>query len=289
MDVLNLESPEYPDSLRDLSDPPKTLYIKGNYDKTYFDNCLSVVGSRKISSYGIRVTRNFVGDVAAKGITVVSGFMYGVDSEAHKAALSVGGRTVAVMGCGIDIVCPSFQKSLYDQILKSGGLIISEYPEDTPPRKWTFVRRNRIVAAISRALLVVEAGDSSGSLITASYARKLGRKVFAVPGNVFSPGSKGIYQLIAKGANIAYSSSCIRKFYFGNHSSSDLFSSGTLVATSALGPNMTKILELLKKEPLNVNQIIRRTSLPASQVISAVASLTLDGVIVEEGSTYYAN
>jgi len=201
--IINIESQEYPQSLKRIKNPPKQLYYKGGWDSDIFKNCLAVVGSRRMTAYGKRAAEQFVTKIAAAGITIVSGFMYGIDAVSHRAALTVGGRTIAVMPCGINIIHPAHQEKLYNDILENNGLIISEFKDDFPPEIWTYPKRNRIVAGLSEATLVVEAGFKSGSLITANYAKEYRRKIFAVPGPITSSNSVGIIQLLKDGALIA--------------------------------------------------------------------------------------
>ena len=209
----------YPKLLEQIKDPPKKLYYKGEWNERLFEKCLAVVGSRRMTSYGERCVRPLVYDVAAAGGTVVSGFMYGIDASAHRAALDTpaagraSSRTVAVMPCGIDLIIPEYQAGLYNKIISSGGLVISEFEADFPPSPWTFPKRNRIVAGLCQAVLVVEAGFGSGSLITAEFAKNFGRKVFAVPGNIDSKLSQGTLSLIEDGATMVTSSKKILEFY----------------------------------------------------------------------------
>ena len=159
------------------------------------------------------MTEKLVTELAASGITIVSGFMYGIDAAAHKAALLAGGRTIAVMPCGIDLIHPEYQQDLYMEILNNKGLVISEYEGSRAPALWTYPQRNRIVAGLSKAVLIIEAGEKSGSLITANFAKKFGRKVFAVPGPITSENSKGIMQLIKEGAEAVSSAQDILREY----------------------------------------------------------------------------
>ncbi len=157
--TIKIDDEKYPRLLKEIGSPaPKKLYYKGDLNNDIFKNCLAVVGSRHLTSYGRRVTERFVAEIASAGITIVSGFMYGGDEAAHSAAVKAGGKTIAVMPCGIDIIHPEYQKGLYEEILKNNGLIISEYEGKFLPVTWTYVKRNRIVAGLSRAVLVVEAG-----------------------------------------------------------------------------------------------------------------------------------
>jgi len=189
------------------------LYYKGNWNPEIFENCLAVVGSRRMTSYGRKITEQLVTEIAAAGVTIVSGFMYGGDEAAHRAAVEMGGRTIAVMPCGIDIIHPEYQEELYNEILNKNGLIISEFKGSFPPDKWTYPRRNRIVAGLSKTILIVEAGLNSGTLITADYAKKFGRKIFAVPGPMTSDVSKGTAQLIKEGAEVVTEVKDILKHY----------------------------------------------------------------------------
>src|SRR3990167_8264719 len=201
MNIVNLEDKNYPKLLKKIGrDAPKKLYYKGFWDEKIFGDCLAVVGSRHLTIYGKQVTEKLVTEIAASGITIVSGFMYGGDTAAHGAAVKAGGRTIAVMPCGIDRIHPENQAKLYQDILDEGGLIISEYEGDAMPQIFTYVQRDRIVAGLSKAVFVTEAALNSGSLITAGYAKKFGRKLFALPGQITSEVSKGTIQLIKEGA-----------------------------------------------------------------------------------------
>ena len=216
---IDVTEKKYPPALSEalkklqLSSGPKKLYYKGNWDDKIFRDCLTVVGSRHLTSYGRRATEQIVTEIAAAGITIVSGFMYGGDEAAHSSAVKAGGKTIAVMPCGIDIISPEYQKNLYNEILETGGLIISEYEGNFLPVNWSFAKRNRIVAGLSKAILVSEASLNSGSLITAGYAKKYGRKIFAVPGQITSEVSKGTIKLIKEGAEVVTEARDILKFY----------------------------------------------------------------------------
>ena len=206
---VTTESVAYPPLLREIGSIPSPLYYKGEWRAELFERCLAVVGSRKMTSYGRAVTERIVYDVAAAGVTIVSGFMYGVDATAHKAALDAGGKTIAVMAGGVGFITPADQVALYARILAGGGLVISEYDGKMPPQPWGFPRRNRIVAGLAHAVLVVEAAADSGSLITADYALRFGRALLAVPGNVTSLSSKGTLGLLQSGARLVVDSADI--------------------------------------------------------------------------------
>ncbi|HFC98638.1 MAG TPA: DNA-protecting protein DprA [Thermosulfurimonas dismutans] len=189
---------EYPEALRKIPDPPAFLYVRG---RVYGDLWgLGVVGARKASPYGLKLAREWSREVAARGTAIISGLALGVDAEAHKAALSAGGYTVAVLGSGLDVVYPSSHRRLAEDIVAAGGALVSEFPLGSRPERWHFPRRNRIIAGLSRAVLVVEAAEKSGALITARLAAEMGREVLAVPGSVFSPQSRGTNELLKQGA-----------------------------------------------------------------------------------------
>jgi DNA processing protein len=198
-DILLLDDGVYPSSLREIYDPPIVLYVKGAWAECLDQPCIGVVGSRKCSTYGQNAAMMLARDLAQRGLTVVSGFARGIDAAAHRGALEAGGRTVAVLGTGIDEVYPRDHKKLAEEILASGGALVSQFPLGTPPVSENFPYRNRIISGLSLGIVVVEAAENSGSLITARLALEQSREVFAVPGNITSRNSFGTNYLI-KGA-----------------------------------------------------------------------------------------
>lgn len=194
----------YPTILKEISDPPAILYYKGKLPKNS-DLCFGVVGSRKYTSYGKNATCDIVSGLSKSGLIIVSGLALGIDAIAHKKTLDVGGKTLAVLGCGLDMIYPSSNVGLANQIIQSGGAIISEYPPKIPPYKSNFVLRNRIIAGLSLGILVVEAAKKSGTLLTARAAMDYNREVFAVPGSIYSYASEGANNLIKYGASPAMS------------------------------------------------------------------------------------
>ena len=205
---------EYPKLLNKVSDAPDPLYFLGHYTESLFKNTLAVVGSRAVTMYGEWVIKNIVKEVARHGVTIVSGFMYGVDALAHRAALEVGGSTVAVMAEGIDKILPKYQEQLYFDIVEK-GLVISEFYKSFEGGGWMFPKRNRIVAGLSYATLVVEAAEGSGSLITAGYAKQYGRQVLAVPADLNSRNAFGTTQLLRDEAKMVTCADDILELYFG--------------------------------------------------------------------------
>lgn len=195
--ILMYTDQDYPQQLRNIYDPPPALFIKGAVMD--FDNCLAVVGARRASDYGKSAAYKLSMELAVRGITIVSGLARGIDSCAHQGCLDGEGTTIAVMGSGFMHIYPPQNKRLAEEIY-SNGCIISEYLPDMPPYAWNFPRRNRIISGISKGVIIVEAGEKSGSLITARLALEQGKDVFAVPGNIFSPSSQGTNSLIKDGA-----------------------------------------------------------------------------------------
>lgn len=198
-DILILDDGVYPSSLREIYDPPIVLYVKGAWSDCLDQPCVAIVGSRRSSTYGQNSALMLGRDLAQRGITVVSGFARGIDAAAHRGALEAGGRTVAVLGTGIDEVYPREHRKLAAEILDSGGALVSQFPLGTPPVSENFPYRNRIISGLSLGVVVVEAAENSGSLITARLAIEQNREVFAVPGNITSRNSFGTNYLI-KGA-----------------------------------------------------------------------------------------
>jgi DNA processing protein len=198
-DVLALDDGAYPALLREIPDPPVTLYVRGRWRESLEAPCVGVVGSRRCSTYGQNVAAQLARELAARGVTIVSGLARGVDAAAHRGALEAGGRTAAVLGTGIDEVYPRDHRRLAEEILEQGGALVTQFPLGTPPVAENFPYRNRIISGLSHGVIVVEASENSGSLITARLALEQGREVFAVPGNITSRNSFGTNYLI-KGA-----------------------------------------------------------------------------------------
>ena len=280
--VIDIKSQEYPRLLKEIKNSPKQLYYKGDWDTEIFKNCLAVVGSRRMTTYGKHVAERLITKIAAAGITIVSGFMYGIDAVSHRAALTAKGRTIAVMPCGINIIHPAYQEKLYNDILDNNGLIISEFKGDFPPDIWTYPKRNRIVAGLSKAALIIEAGVKSGSLITANYAKEYKRKVFAVPGPITSSNSAGIIQLLKDRALIVSRAGDVLEHY-------DLKSIDSVANRNSfnLGELEKKILLQLKQEPLEIDVLARIFEVSASKIGTTLSLMQLQGIISKKGNKYY--
>jgi len=285
MKIIKISNSKYPRLLKQIGNPPKELYYKGKWDAKVFKNCLAVVGSRKMTTYGRRITDELVTKIASAGVTIISGFMYGVDVQAHKAALSAGGRTIAVMPCGIDLIHPEYQKDTYEEILAKNGLIISEWEGNSYPTLWTYPQRNRIVAGLSQATLVVEAGHKSGSLITADLAKKFKRKLFAIPGPLTSSVSQGTLQLIKEGAQMVTSANDILTHY-GLDNSKQPTSCFSFAGLSNLEQS---IVESLAQEPKEKDVLLRLVNISVSELGAALSLMQLRGIVNEEEGKYYVN
>ncbi|MBI5149253.1 MAG: DNA-protecting protein DprA [Candidatus Omnitrophica bacterium] len=201
--VLTFQDKEYPSRLRDIADAPVVIYVRGQLVSDS-SPAIAVVGSRRASLYGMGVAEQFAGRLAELGITVVSGMAKGIDAAAHRGALRAGGATVAVLGCGLNTIYPPENEKLFAEIT-AGGAVVSEFPMTMPPIAHNFPRRNRIISGLSLGVIVVEAAQKSGALITADFALEQGREVYAVPGNVNSATSQGVHNLIKQGAKLVTS------------------------------------------------------------------------------------
>jgi DNA processing protein len=287
--VVTIESDMYPLCLKNIYDPPIVLYMKGNIKKD--EKFIAIVGSRRASSYGIKMAQTIATELSKYGITVVSGMARGIDSYAHKGAIDGGGRTIAVLGCGLDIVYPSENKKLMENIISSGACI-SEYLPGTSPVPGNFPARNRIISGISLGVIVIEAAERSGSLITADFALEQGREVFALPGNVNNYNSTGTNKLIKEGAklvtgiddileeiNISFTEEKIKDFFAQRLKDDELF--------KGLDNDERKVAECLKLEPLHIDVIARKTGLGIGLVGSILIMLELQGVVEQLSGNIY--
>jgi DNA processing protein len=284
--VIKVGDERYPQALKEIDDPPEKLYFKGKWDNTLFENSLTVVGSRRMTSYGRAITNQLVTQIAAAGITIISGFMYGIDAQAHKAATEAGKSTVAVMPCGVEVIHPAHQKALYEQILENNGLIISELEDNHPPALWTYPRRNRIMAGLSRATLVVEATEKSGTLITAGFTKKYKRKLFAVPGPLSASTSQGANKLIKEGAEIVTSARDVVSFYGIKNLKAPESKSYSLKGLSELE---VKIMSELKRQSLEIDELCRLLKTPIAQVSQTLSLMEIKGILFKERGKYHAN
>jgi DNA processing protein len=279
--ALTWDDPSYPRLLREVSDPPPVLFIKGALSEA--DSwAVSIVGTRQATIYGREVTEMLASDLARQRITIVSGLARGIDAYAHQAALKAGGRTLAVLGCGVDVTYPPEHRKLAQQIAEQGALV-SDYPLGTPPDAANFPPRNRIISGLSLGVVIVEADEQSGALITAEFAADQGRDVFAVPGNIFNRTSRGTNRLIQKGAHIVLDTQSILEELNLN-----MVAAQQEVQTAAPESDLERaILKSLAHEPTQVNDLVRTLNLPTAEVTAALALMELRGLVRQATGTSY--
>jgi DNA processing protein len=271
----------YPPRLKEIYDYPPLLYIKGSL-LPEDEWCLAVVGTRRATAYGRQVTEEIVSDLARSKITTVSGLARGIDSIAHHAALDAGGRSIAAFACGLDIVYPAENTTLARRITQQGALI-SEYPLGTRPRPEHFPRRNRILSGMSLGVLVVEAGTTSGALITANLALEQNREVLAIPGSILSPASQGTNRLIQEGAKLVRDYRDILEELNLGAVAQQIEMKEILPASDT----ESLLLKQLSTEPTHVDEVCRGSGLPVSTVSSTLAMMELKGLIKSMGNMKY--
>lgn len=279
--ILTWLDEAYPQRLKEIDQPPPVLYIRGDYlpDDLF---AVAIVGTRRVTPYGRQITEELSSFLAANGLTVISGLARGVDAIAHQTALKAGGRTIAVLGSGVDKIYPPEHRGLAEQMLERGA-VVSDYAPGTPPDASNFPPRNRIIAGLSLAVVVVEAGETSGALITAEFAAEQGREVFAVPGSILAPQSKGTNKLIQKGALPLLSVNDLMQAL-------DITRVGEQKAARRIMPGdatEAKLLNVLGSEPLHVDEIRNQSELPIEKVSAALALMELKGMVRQVGGMNY--
>jgi DNA processing protein len=294
--VVTCDNPLYPRNLLNIYDYPPFLYVKGSLVSD--EVCVAIVGSRLASAYGRYVTEKISRELALKGLTVVSGLARGIDAAAHRGALAGKGRTIAVLGCGLDVVYPPENEELAHAVASQGAMV-TEFPFGTPPSAPNFPSRNRIISGLSLGVVVVEAGEKSGSLITARIAAEQGRSVFAVPGAIESAGSRGTNRLIKQGAKLIENvedileeilpQAAMPSAFPQSPSStlpldctrSDLESSAPLhqQRIDGLGDSERKLFLLIPHDPVGIDQLITASGLTAQEVLNCLLVLELGGFI----------
>ncbi len=282
--IVTFADPRYPYNLKEIHDPPPYLYVLGGLvagDKI----SVAMVGSRNASHYGLCETRRIATDLAAKGITIVSGGARGIDTEAHRGALSGGGRTIAVLGCGIDVTYPRENGELFKKIAESGA-VITEYPVGTPPDKANFPPRNRIISGISLGVIVMEAAKDSGSLITANCSVEQGREVYALPGNVSADNARGVNSLIKKGAKLIEGPADVLEDlfpYMKGYVSELALDYGDAPERApvmpSLAPDEMAVYGHISLEPVHVDVIAGKTGFPVSRILSLLLDMELKGLV----------
>jgi DNA processing protein len=267
--ALGLDDADYPDTLRHIHDPPPVLFTLGQVE--WRRPAIGIVGTRRASPYGQQVARELAFSLSRAGVCVVSGMALGIDAAAHAGALAAGGDTVAVLGCGVDQIYPRSHAALYRRIVETGA-VVSEQPMGATPDRGSFPRRNRIISGLSRGVIVVEAAQRSGALITARCANEQGREVFAVPGDIRRGGSSGCHALIKDGAKLV-------------ENVEDILEELTpwlheRLAPSAASPSgiAGQVYQLLGREPLHVDELARSSSMAAAQMLGTLLQLELEGL-----------
>ena len=281
VNALICEDPAYPSRLKEIYDYPPVLYVRGNLPAED-EPCLAIVGTRRPTVYGRQVTEEMVTDLARSSITIISGLARGIDSVAHRAALDAGGKTVAVFGSGLDIVYPGENAKLAQAIIEQGALV-SEHPLGVKPKAENFPLRNRIMSGLSLGVLVVEAGERSGALITAQQAVEQNREVFAIPGSILSPASQGTNRLIQDGAKLVRNYADIIE----ELNLTIVVQQAEIKEFSPANEVESAILRQLSSEPNHIDEICRRSGLTMSEVSSTLAMLELKGIARQVGSMNY--
>ncbi len=279
--ILTWNDELYPPRLKEIEQPPPVLYVRGEIlPEDHF--AVAIVGTRKITSYGRQVTEELSAFLAANGVTVVSGLARGVDAVAHSAAIKAGGRTVAVLGSGVDRIYPPENRAIAEQMMSRGALV-SDYPVGTAPESTNFPPRNRIISGLSLAVVVIEAGETSGALITAEFAAEQGREIFAVPGSILAPQSKGTNKLIQNGALPLLTPQDLLQAL-------NLTRVGAQKAARKILPAdevEAQLLNALGDEPLHVDEIRNQTGLPVEKVSAALVMMELKGMVRQVGGMNY--
>jgi DNA processing protein len=279
--ILTWDDPDYPSHLKEIDQPPPVLFLRGDVSKE--DSwAVGIVGTRAVTSYGRQVTEELAAVLAQNGVTVVSGLARGVDAIAHNAALKAGGRTLAILGSGVDRIYPPEHRQLAEKIMQHGA-VISDYAPGTPPESANFPPRNRIISGLSMAVVVVEAGDISGALITAEFAAEQGRDVFAVPGMVYAPQSRGTNRLIANGAKVLLQPMDVLQALdlTRNVERREVRRAVPSDATEAA------LLDYLRSEPVHVDEIRARLGLPIEKISAALTMMELKGMVRQVGGMNY--
>ncbi|MDP4118977.1 MAG: DNA-processing protein DprA [Bacillota bacterium] len=279
--ILSRDDTDYPADLRNIADMPYVLYFRGKSDETGEEKLrIGIVGSRRASEYGKKVAHDLAYELAKRGVVIVSGMATGIDGEAHRGALEAGGKTIAVLGCGVNVVYPKDNDSLMIEIMKNGE-VISEFAFDTPPLKWNFPQRNRILSGLCHGIIVVEAEEESGAVITANLALEQGKELFAIPGNITSPTSVGTNRLIKNGATPVMCTDDVMEefpeFYIPKIQEEEQVFEESAENEEEIMPEQI-ILKVIRTDALTVDEISIRTGFPLPQVSTILTMLELSGL-----------
>lgn len=283
MKILKLEPKDFPQKLKEIRNPPKQLYYIGNI-KLLYEESFAVVGTRRITDYGVKNCKAFSKELVLRNIPIVSGMAIGTDTVAHKTAIEYGGTTIAVLGGGLERVFPEENYELFTRIIKNGGLVISEYEKDVEANKTTFPQRNRIVVAISEGVLVVEAAYRSGTSITAKYARQQGKKVFAIPGKLDNSFGIGVNKLIKEGAILTTEINDILVNYpqFMNRKRKNEIQ-------KRVKKEYRKIYKILCEGDFSIDDLLIQTDYGITDLIKILSNMQIENIISQEMGVYKIN
>jgi DNA processing protein len=293
INIITYQDELYPVKLMNIYDRPPFLYVRGNLNKD--DTNIAIVGSRLASTYGKYTTERISRELALKGLTIVSGMARGIDSVAHRGALTAHGRTIAVLGSGLDVIYPPENKKLYADIIQNGA-VISEFPLGTPPRSANFPTRNRIISGMSYGVVIVEAGEKSGSLITARLALEQGREVFAVPGSIDAAGSRGTNKLIKQGAKLIENTDDILEEFLPQFERTIVLKPHSIANSEAIAAKSSeifsavdqKIIDFISGSRVHIDDLISSTGLSSADILSALTTLELKGMVRQYPGKFFS-
>jgi DNA processing protein len=281
IDAVYPGHPGYPKYLAEISGRPSILYVRGELTPAD-ETAVGIVGTRRSTPYGRQAAERIAGELAQAGVTVISGLARGVDGIAHRAALEAGGRTIAVLGSGVDVIYPSEHRQLAERMLESGA-IVSEQPPGAKPDAQNFPARNRLISGMALGIVVIEAPLKSGALITASFAGDQGREVFVVPGNVFAPSSEGTNQLLRDGARLVRDGRDVLE----DLSIGPARPSSAVQQSLVLSENEQRVVAAVKHEPRHIDELVEETGMPVAEVGALLFALELNGVVRNQGAQFY--
>jgi DNA processing protein len=294
--IITYEDELYPQKLLNIYDRPPFIYVLGSLNKD--DINIAIVGSRMASTYGKYTTEKISRELALKGITVVSGMARGIDSAAHRGAIIAHGRTIAILGSGLDVIYPPENEKLFAGIVENGA-VISEFPPGTPPRSSNFPARNRIISGMSYGVVIVEAGEKSGSLITARLALEQGREVFAVPGSIDSAGSRGTNKLIKQGAKLIENTDDILEEIIPQIERTPMMKTPSASSVpvpeevhaqilESLNDNEKTIIGFVSRKKIHIDDLISATGLTSAEILSSLTKMELKGIIRQHPGKFFS-
>ena len=280
--ILTIEDEKYPSLLKEIPDYPISLYYKGDLENVDFSFNLAVVGSRKATTAAKIALNKIITEFSGTNITIVSGLAYGIDAQAHQSAIENNLKTVGVIGCGLDIIYPTQNKKLYEDIKNGAGVIFSEYPMGTSPLPQNFPQRNRIVTGMSKGTMVAEAQMKSGAMISANLTLDYNRELMCIPGNITNPNTEGIYHLIKQGAGIVTSASDIL-----NYLNWDIVTTNQNEVDYELNETQKKVLDIISLEAKSFDEIIGIANIEVAELMVVLTELEIKGLVVQNNNKYY--